>query len=122
MGARDHLVTTIEQLELLYGEKNPNSIAKEIDHINGSYRQLIEAAPFVAVATSGPEDSTARPKATRVALCVSLTTRRSPFPTGRATTALTVSATSCAIRALRFDFDFRRRRDLARERPRRDLD
>lgn len=62
MGASDHLVTTIEQLELLYGEKNPNSIAKEIDHINESYRKLIEAAPFVTVATSGPEGLDCSPK------------------------------------------------------------
>src|ERR1039458_287221 len=43
------------QLESLYGEKLPASIIKEIDHINGSYRKLIEAAPFVVVATGGPE-------------------------------------------------------------------
>ena len=62
MSASDHLVRTIEQLESLYGEKNPNAIAKEINHINGSYRQLIEAAPFVAVATSGPEGLDCSPK------------------------------------------------------------
>ena len=39
-----------------------NSIAKEIDHINASYRKLIEAAPFVAVATSGPEGLDCSPK------------------------------------------------------------
>ena len=62
MGASDHLVTTMEQLEALYGEKNPNSITKEIDHINNGYRKLIEAAPFVAVATSGPEGLDCSPK------------------------------------------------------------
>ena len=62
MGASDHLITTMEQLQSLYGEKNPTSIAKEIDHINGSYRQLIEAAPFVAVATCGPEGLDCSPK------------------------------------------------------------
>jgi uncharacterized protein len=62
MSAREHLVTTIEQLESLYGKKNPNSIIKEIDHINGSYRKLIEAAPFVAVATAGPEGLDCSPK------------------------------------------------------------
>ena len=46
----------MEQLESLYGEKNPNSVTKEIDHINYGYRKLIEAAPFVAVATR-PEGS-----------------------------------------------------------------
>jgi hypothetical protein len=62
MSASDHLVTSIEQLESLYGEKNPNSIVKEIDHINASYRKLIEAAPFVAVATAGPEGLDCSPK------------------------------------------------------------
>jgi PPOX class probable FMN-dependent enzyme len=58
----DHLVTSMEQLEALYGEKNPNSVIKEIDHINAGYRALIEAAPFVAVATAGPEGLDCSPK------------------------------------------------------------
>jgi len=62
MSASDHLITTVAQLESLYGEKNPAAIVKEIDHINGSYRKLIEAAPFVAVATSGPEGLDCSPK------------------------------------------------------------
>jgi hypothetical protein len=52
----------MEQLEALYGEKMPAAVVKEIDHINGSYRKLIEAAPFVAVATSGPEGLDCSPK------------------------------------------------------------
>ena len=62
MRANDHLITTVAQLEALYGEKNPAAIVKEIDHINGSYRKLIEAAPFVAVATAGPEGLDCSPK------------------------------------------------------------
>ena len=62
MSTSDHLVTNVEQLEALYGEKNPNSIIKEIDHINDGYRKLIESAPFVAVATSGPEGLDCSPK------------------------------------------------------------
>jgi uncharacterized protein len=58
----DHLVTTMEQLERLYGEKVPTSVIKEIDHINDGYRKLIEAAPFVAIATSGPEGLDCSPK------------------------------------------------------------
>ena len=52
----------MEQLEALYGEKPPAAVIKEIDHINGSYRKLIEAAPFVAVATGGPEGLDCSPK------------------------------------------------------------
>jgi uncharacterized protein len=62
MAMGDHLVTTLEQLETLYGEKNPNSVIKEIDHINDGYRKLIESAPFVALATAGPEGLDCSPK------------------------------------------------------------
>ena len=62
MIASEHLVTTLAQLEALYGEKMPAAVVKEIDHINGSYRKLIEKAPFVAVATSGPEGLDCSPK------------------------------------------------------------
>jgi len=62
MGYRDHLITTMEQLLALYGEKMPAAVIKEIDHINDSYRKLIEAAPLVAVATSGPEGLDCSPK------------------------------------------------------------
>jgi uncharacterized protein len=58
----DHLITTMQQLEALYGAKNPNSIIKELDRISAGYRKLIEAAPFVAVATSGPEGLDCSPK------------------------------------------------------------
>ena len=62
MGASDHLITTMEQLEALYGEKNPAAVVKEIDHINDAYRKMIELAPFVAIATSGPEGLDCSPK------------------------------------------------------------
>jgi PPOX class probable FMN-dependent enzyme len=58
----DHLITTMEQLEALYGERMPTSIVKEIDHVSNGYRKLIEAAPFVAIATSGPEGLDCSPK------------------------------------------------------------
>jgi len=62
MAYREHLITTIEQLQSLYGEKMGASVIKEIDHINVGYRKLIEAAPFVTVATSGPEGLDCSPK------------------------------------------------------------
>jgi PPOX class probable FMN-dependent enzyme len=58
----EHMITTMEQLQTLYGEKNPNSVTKEIDHIGDGYRKLIAAAPFVAVATAGPEGLDCSPK------------------------------------------------------------
>ncbi len=62
MSAAEHLVTTIEQLEALYGQPYGPAVVKEIDHISGGYRKLIEAAPFVAVATGGPEGLDCSPK------------------------------------------------------------
>jgi len=62
MAYRDHLISDMAQLEALYGQKLPAAVVKEIDHINGAYRKLIEAAPFVAVATSGPEGLDCSPK------------------------------------------------------------
>ena len=62
MSAREYLVTNMEQLQALYGERMPASVIKEIDHINAHYRTLIEAAPFVAVATCGPEGLDCSPK------------------------------------------------------------
>ena len=58
----DHRITTVEQLEALYGKSPPTSIVKEIGHINDGYRKLIEAAPFVAIATGGPEGLDCSPK------------------------------------------------------------
>ena len=58
----DHLVTSIESLEALYGEAKPASLAKEIDHVSDHYRALIEAAPFMALATSGPDGLDCSPR------------------------------------------------------------
>ena len=51
---KDHDITTMAQLEALYGEVYPPARAKETDRITPSYRRLIEAAPFFALASSGP--------------------------------------------------------------------
>ena len=50
---KEHLITTMAQLESLYGDTMPPSIAKETDRITPAYRALIEAAPFFALASSG---------------------------------------------------------------------
>jgi PPOX class probable FMN-dependent enzyme len=53
-GSSHHLVTSIEALESIYGEPSGPAVVKEIDHVNADYRAFIEAAPFCAMATSGP--------------------------------------------------------------------
>ncbi len=62
MGTSEHLLTTVEQLEALYGKARGPAVVKEIDHIDDNYRKLIEASPFVAIATSGPEGLDCSPK------------------------------------------------------------
>ncbi len=55
-------VTSIEQLEALYDAPLPRSLIKEIDYISEHYRAFIEQAPFVVVATSGPEGLDCSPR------------------------------------------------------------
>lgn len=62
MNAQNGVVQSVEQLESIYGEPMPTSLAKEIDHINAGYHKLIEAAPFVVIATSGPGGLDCSPK------------------------------------------------------------
>ncbi len=52
----------MQQLEALYGERKPTTIARRSNSISDGYRKLIEAAPFVAVATAGPEGLDCSPK------------------------------------------------------------
>jgi PPOX class probable FMN-dependent enzyme len=57
-----HLVTSIAQLEAIYGEPFGPSMVKEIDHVNADYRAFIEASPFCTVATSGPDGLDCTPR------------------------------------------------------------
>ena len=62
MSVNGHLITTVEQLEALFGHPSGPAVAKETDRIVPVYRQLIEAAPFVAIATGGPDGLDCSPK------------------------------------------------------------
>lgn len=55
-------ITSIEQLETIYGEPAPRSLAKEIDYISEHYRAFVEKSPFVTVATCGPEGLDCSPR------------------------------------------------------------
>jgi uncharacterized protein len=60
---QDHTITTAEQLEALYTDAPYGpSLIKEVDYITPEYRKLIEAAPFVVLATSGPEGLDCSPR------------------------------------------------------------
>ncbi|MBS0517633.1 MAG: pyridoxamine 5'-phosphate oxidase family protein [Proteobacteria bacterium] len=58
----DRIVTSVAELEALYGQPNEASTVKEIDRITPHYRAYIEASPFVALATSGPEGLDCSPR------------------------------------------------------------
>ena len=55
-------ITTIEELEAIYGKPSEAAIVKEVVRITPHYRTFIEAAPFVALATSGPEGLDCSPR------------------------------------------------------------
>jgi uncharacterized protein len=56
------LLTTMEELTALYDTPSDIAIAKEIDHVSDHYRAFIEAAPFFALATAGPEGLDCSPR------------------------------------------------------------
>jgi uncharacterized protein len=58
----DSLIRDETALTALYGEAPPGAIAKEIDYIHPHYRAMIEASPFMVLATSGPEGLDASPR------------------------------------------------------------
>jgi PPOX class probable FMN-dependent enzyme len=58
----DSVVRDEAALSALYGESSPGAIAKEIDYIHPHYRAMIEASPFMVLATSGPEGLDASPR------------------------------------------------------------
>ncbi|MBI3516418.1 MAG: pyridoxamine 5'-phosphate oxidase family protein [Proteobacteria bacterium] len=50
----DHTITTVEQLEAIYGHASGPAVIKELDYISDHYRRFIEVSPFVVLATAGP--------------------------------------------------------------------
>lgn len=58
-------IKSVADLEKLYGLVGQSSIVKEIDYISDEYRLLIEAAPFTALATVGPEGLDCSPRGDR---------------------------------------------------------
>jgi PPOX class probable FMN-dependent enzyme len=57
-----HQITDLSALEHLYGAPSLASIKKEVDYVHPHYRAFIEAAPFVAIATSGPDGMDVSPR------------------------------------------------------------
>jgi len=58
-------IESIEALEALYGLPGETSLAKEINYLSPEYRAMMEASPFAALATCGPEGLDCSPRGDR---------------------------------------------------------
>ncbi|MCD2176853.1 pyridoxamine 5'-phosphate oxidase family protein [Rhizobium sp. C1] len=55
-------VTSVEELQALYGEPGQTSLLKVTPFLTPEYRRMLEASPFVALATVGPEGLDCSPR------------------------------------------------------------
>ena len=55
-------ITTLDELDALYGEPSPKSLIKELDHVSEHYRAFIAHAPYAVLATCGPEGLDCSPR------------------------------------------------------------
>lgn len=77
------VITTLAELEALYGSPNDASTVKEMDRLTPHYRALVEASPFVALATVGPEGLDCSPRGDRGACLTVLDDRTLALPDRR---------------------------------------
>jgi PPOX class probable FMN-dependent enzyme len=56
------ILRSVEELEALYGKPGEASLVKELDRLIPEYAALIEASPFVSLATAGPEGLDCSPR------------------------------------------------------------
>jgi uncharacterized protein len=57
-----HTVTSLDELEAIYGQASGAAVMKEIDHVSAEYRTFIEASPFFVLASNGPEGVDCSPR------------------------------------------------------------
>jgi len=55
-------ISTIDELEAIYGEPLPQSLVKEIDYISDHYRAFIEKSPFLVLASVAEEGLDCSPR------------------------------------------------------------
>jgi uncharacterized protein len=56
------IIESVDALRAIYQEKSEASVAKVTSALTGPYRQMIEASPFMALATVGPEGLDCSPR------------------------------------------------------------
>lgn len=64
------VIDSIEALEEIYGAPAGAAVMKEVDRLTPAYRRLIEASPFIALATAGPEGLDCSPRGDRGSVLV----------------------------------------------------
>jgi len=57
-----HEITTLDELEAIYGAPRPQSLLKEVGHLTPQYRAWIEASPFVVLASAGKDGLDCTPR------------------------------------------------------------
>ena len=57
-----HFISTVEQLEAIYGQPGDASVVKEVSSLNSHYSAFIQASPFVVLATAGPDGLDCSPR------------------------------------------------------------
>jgi uncharacterized protein len=60
--ADPHAITSLAQLEALFGTVGQASLKKEVDYLHPTYKALIQASPFAVLATAGPGGLDASPR------------------------------------------------------------
>jgi PPOX class probable FMN-dependent enzyme len=56
------IITTLEELDAIYGVPGEASLVKEVDRLTPHYRALIDASPFAVLGTVGPEGLDCSPR------------------------------------------------------------
>ena len=59
---RPHVITTVADLEALFGPVGEASIRKEVPYLHPHYQALIQASPFAVLATAGPDGLDVSPR------------------------------------------------------------
>ena len=60
---RGHIIATMAELEAVYADPvHPPAKFKETTHVTQAYRELVEASPFFALATIGPDGLDCSPR------------------------------------------------------------
>jgi PPOX class probable FMN-dependent enzyme len=61
-GSSGPVIATIAELESVYGDPSPPSLAKELDHISDDYAAMLQASPFLVIATAGADGLDCSPR------------------------------------------------------------